>query len=824
MKIRSFLFARAGAALLAAALLLTLCACGTAESPVLPSPAADPPSGAAAQPAPSPADSPEQAPPATDPAANGPAAYGMRPRPQPGQFYSGRTVAFEDSAYTAFADGIYRLTGENALLQASANMIFDHSICTDGYLLYFVDLGGTLRELDLASGKVIPITEPQVLPLPYQAQVVGVTQGHVWVEVPAEDEDYEMDGWTTVLAVSRRSGMADQSFEGVEAGCSGGLVWLLDQSFDYCPRQLQVFSAEDELILTRDGVWNTSGQNGALWYDGYDETADRSILYRLDGEGETVALSLPMGMDEAFYGVWVNGFLVEQMTISGEGGLLTHYWDLRTGQPFSDEQLQLYPSGPYWLGGYTVNGQDFLVNYSRLARMTDGQPVDVLELPCDLQADGIILLDGMALVDGWQGEYYALPFDPQADTILTPMTAVPQSYELYDGKNGATVTGHCTVLGYGNNLFWPGLDEALTAYNADAQQRLRANMEELVNDASALVENGFADALEPFASYVTTYIRRSDTQAFCFVEHQTEDNRVNRASRDVKTGYNFDTRDGHALSLDEVITDLSALREALVLRLEEGRMPTRAQIDDFLQELLSAESLVSRPELSWVLGYEGITFYFNGQINYPFDLSSVNCYIPFSAAPELFRDRWRSIPGDYAYDILVSDYFGESYGLESDEGYQTVNLSVTRSPESGLLDSIRIYQPSEVLAAGGSTRAHSIVSDTVWASVLHQDGKNYLLAQYDGDSMYLEVYSLDRDFDRLLTMQDAALPQRVPPTDWESDLPYISHTWLGDPDFLSILGKTWIGEEVGYCHRVYYQLRRGGLKRLDLSGASFGVG
>lgn len=814
-------------ALLLALTLLLCAACGKQEPPA---PVTDPAPGASSPGASVPsAQQPSQPSAPAEPAPAQPVSLeeirpGMLPRPEPGAYFSGTTVAFENEAYAAFSDGIYKIAKGECLLLASGEIPHDTVICTDGTLLYYVDTFGILRELDLQTGDVTPITSSDTVELPFRTAVIGATQGYIWVNTPFNDDFFDAEDSSCVYAIGRISGEVAQTFPFVTGGCAGGYVWIRDFAFDFGPGGLKVFSPEDELIVEREDVWNVSGEAGAIWYDVFDEINDQGVLYRLDGEGETVAFTLSMKMDESYYGMALNGFLIQLTAVTGSADFLTYYYDARTWQPVPAKSTWVGLYEPYWDEGRTLNGQDYLLCYDRAARITDDGPVDVMEMPTDVQGGRLLLWEDFAIVDCWEGEYYVLPFDPAADVIVTPMTCHSEDQSLYDGKNGATVVGTCTAFGAGNNIYWPGLNEALSAYNEDAAMRLHVNLEALVNDASQQIENGFATADDLFLSNVNAYIRRSDTRAFCFTQHQTTDNRVNRYALDIRTGYNFDTRDGHALSLDEVVTDLSALRELLADRLQDERYPTREAVSLFLEDLFQRDDYHSTPEFSWVLGYEGLTFYFNGQINYPYDMLSVSCAIPFDAAPGLFEEKWLSVPRNYAYDVLLDDVFQEEYVLSSDGGHQQVLLTLGRDHETGLLTSIDLYQGADILGEKSQTVSRPLDCDTAYGTILHQDGKNYLAVQCVGDDLWMQFYSLDETFSRISHMEEAALPQNLSAYDYDSDLPYYANCWLGDPGFFAVNGKEWIEDELVYTHRVYYRFTPTGLTRLDKSGASFAYG
>ena len=351
--------------------------------------------------------------------------------------------------------------------------------------------------------------------------------------------------------------------------------------------------------------------------------------------------------------------------------------------------------------------------------------------------------------------------------------------------------------------------------------------------ASRQIEDGFAAPNDFFSACTRAYIQRCDDKAFTFVEHQTMDNRVNQAALDIKTGYNFDPSDGHALSLDEIVTDVDGLADAVLAEMEDTGTAEREELEEFLFQLFKNRSLTSTPGFSFVLGYEGLSLYLNGNVNFPYGQGSFKCYISFTDHPELFNPRYFAVPDAYAYDILLDDYFSEEYRLESDGGAVRFLTHLLRddtglvSGISGVLDGSPATEPG-----GGSPAFGTIVhycgngsgTDGMAAAggSLRAGGRNYLCVQYGGDGMELDTYALDGQFAQLYEFGDGALPQHMPlfpeaegyGSEW-------NHAWFGNPAAFSILLYDGIG---AYANRVVYDFRDGSPVTRDLFYASAAVG
>ena len=457
-------------------------------------------------------------------------------------------------------------------------------------------------------------------------------------------------------------------------------------------------------------------------------------------------------------------------------------------------------------------------------------PADIFDIPADLYQNGIFLTEDRILISDLENRVLILDQDSTSEVHAIPATVFSNS-DLVE-----TATAHVSVtwpqfMTEGSNQYG-GLNQALSAYSDAAEARARALADECREMAETLAEEGLYNKEKdlPMAAVTEAYVQRADTGVFSFMEHEYTDTIVGPKNYEVRTGYNYSTADGHALALDEVVTDLNALAELIHAHLKENFPAELAVLspEDFTDELLSRRSLVSTKELSWVLGYEGLSFYFNGSVNFPFTRGSWKFYVSFSEHPELFDAKWFEVPDRYAYEVMAGTDFIEDCQVEGDSGILTVLLSAenARDQEGYPLNSLSAVHGWVSEGPIGTERSGRdvsvpIVSDTLRGVIIHENasggkagqprsgGANWLILQTNGDSMSLMTFSLDREFRLLEEYPLSALPQYCNPNGEHISGPYVVHSILSDPDLFTVLTPDEEYPERGPCIRQFSRFREG---------------
>ena len=113
----------------------------------------------------------------------------------------------------------------------------------------------------------------------------------------------------------------------------------------------------------------------------------------------------------------------------------------------------------------------------------------------------------------------------------------------------------------------------------------------------------------------------------------------------------------------------------------------------------------------------------------------------------------------------------------------------------------------------GSTVEAYIWSDTLKGMILHEGsaggGKNYLLLQYNGDSMELETFAIEGGFRSVGNYPLTALPQYCPENGVDAVGRYVTHAWLSDPDHFTVMTPDKEHPENGYTQRNFVRMEGG---------------
>lgn len=242
----------------------------------------------------------------------------------------------------------------------------------------------------------------------------------------------------------------------------------------------------------------------------------------------------------------------------------------------------------------------------------------------------------------------------------------------YDWATAITARWSEVLLDKEEAKKWPNLARALANYSADANlsgQNVTDSMRELMiedlqwiktdaegEDAFKFTEEEWPPTLS-FEDNSDLKMARSDENAFSFmVDYYSYMGGAHPYY--AYYGYNFDSETGKELDAADVVTDVSKLNTILYdklfseykeLDLDEGTV--NDCLYGYVQEGYGH---------TWVLGMDGVTFYFN-----PYTLTSYaggaqEIHILFSEYPDLFVEKYTKAPSEYVL------YLGENGFFEAD--------------------------------------------------------------------------------------------------------------------------------------------------------------
>lgn len=217
-------------------------------------------------------------------------------------------------------------------------------------------------------------------------------------------------------------------------------------------------------------------------------------------------------------------------------------------------------------------------------------------------------------------------------------------------------------------------------------------------------------------------------------------------------GYNFDSETGEKLELDDVVTDFEQAME-----LVEQKLFEIYDKEAFYPDVEEMFDKFTPEEISWIMGYQGITFLFNPYAIAPYASGLMEVTLWYQDTPELFVERYVSVPED---GYVVSLALGRAHELdrdhtdgwadlltvysESSNGYAFDKLTVTLNENTYEDTDICLYEISAYLVCTGE-----------------HGRSNYYLYIYgpieDGHKMY--VYDLNqKEIKRIERIENVFFP------------------------------------------------------------------
>lgn len=158
-------------------------------------------------------------------------------------------------------------------------------------------------------------------------------------------------------------------------------------------------------------------------------------------------------------------------------------------------------------------------------------------------------------------------------------------------------------------------------------------------------------------------IQRADQRVLSFLEGDQEDDPPRwynyNTGPGFYRGYNFDTETGKLLTLVDVITDTDKLCKLLEEQLR-SRYPDIAFGENLAEQI--RQSWNDADGTAWILGYQGIYFYFLPTALGMEGEDMLQAAVTFLQAPELFVEKYRQVP--IAYSIELRDSIPLLYDLD----------------------------------------------------------------------------------------------------------------------------------------------------------------
>ena len=311
----------------------------------------------------------------------------------------------------------------------------------------------------------------------------------------------------------------------------------------------------------------------------------------------------------------------------------------------------------------------------------------------------------------------------------------------------------------------PALRKKVDSLNEEAKKRLdsgyagfRKTADSEYEEYRKTSEGGYFGR----CSYgLNRYLARADEKVFSYAEAE-EWVGIKKNSRTV-VGVNIDTGTGQDLALDDIVTDIYDLVDAIDEALKEEGYPDNIEkmTSDEIHKQINSKNFISNDKLSWTIGYEGLNIYCNNTVNFSladFGQDAVPIFVPFAGHEDLFAEGLTDVPVSYAYQIPVSGIFGTSVKLDTQHSgkYDDINIypSMNEYGEvdhltfglNGFLNNVENFYASDLLM--------TVVKDPM--------GDFYIYAQcpVDDGGVLMRVFGLS--YGNLYDVtEDEYLPQKV---------------------------------------------------------------
>lgn len=319
----------------------------------------------------------------------------------------------------------------------------------------------------------------------------------------------------------------------------------------------------------------------------------------------------------------------------------------------------------------------------------------------------------------------------------------------------------------------------------EESQRLatQANMTAIARDMRSEQQKYGATSFTPFESTLDIYFQRADSSLISYLGLGATYEGGAHGLYGVY-GKTIDTASGRELALDDIVTDWTALGEAIKAQLRFS-YPSASFMESgstLMEEMV--DECIKGKRLTWSINPQGVSFYFNPYHigSYSEGIFTVN--ILHSEYPDLFRNRqgpsttyWKT-PVEFAIDLIP---------------YLKMRLS--DSPRG---DTIWIGSDTngiDIDYCGEKLHDAVPAAHIIPTCIQYPDGRRYLLVDYSNDwrNYRLRVYALK---ETPVLMGDYNMTRRITTPEEENDQQWYV---LTNPDLFYMTSNDGGGERLK-CH------------------------
>lgn len=234
-------------------------------------------------------------------------------------------------------------------------------------------------------------------------------------------------------------------------------------------------------------------------------------------------------------------------------------------------------------------------------------------------------------------------------TVLSLNKEYFSHYEWYEDHPEMLVRSEYTDVTLDKSMEkkYPLLAKALTETSVMRKRSMEEEKDNFIVDA----KEEFSNDSEDFSTYVSTLdvqVRRADSVAVSILEDYNSE--TDRAFNCL----NYDTESGKLLALSDVVTDIvklpSIVEKVIMSRIGEEEPFGKTAIPDYFKN-------TPEEDITWVLEYNGITFYFETGAVAPTNLGVQIVTVTFAEYLDLFKEKYTAVPDAYIVSLPLSSPF-----------------------------------------------------------------------------------------------------------------------------------------------------------------------
>jgi len=279
---------------------------------------------------------------------------------------------------------------------------------------------------------------------------------------------------------------------------------------------------------------------------------------------------------------------------------------------------------------------------------------------------------------------------------------------------------------------FPELSAAIDALNADFAVEGNAAYERLLRIAESDIELNTETSF-PYTRTFRLSMPRADDRAVSVLCSMTEYSGGPQSAESF-FAYNFDSKTGRALSIENVVGDTARLPELLEAALTaEYPKAEFYSLPDSLQQYIAGE----KAAYTWTMDYQGLSFYFAPYELAPYEEGSFTVSLRFDDHPEFFSLYYT--PSPYSFSIPLIG--GECLNYDMDGNGRADEISV-----KGIYDKSGEFISTLSISVNGKISTANVnILDFEAYVVYTGPGKNFLVINaFNKGYGYISAYRLEK--------------------------------------------------------------------------------